>query len=267
MKLIHTALALVFALGLLSRSSSAGELGAKLSISITNRYGDVLTNLTVSKILSDGLVLEHKAGQLKLRYEELPQELREKYQPLAAAAENRDRQDAAANAAFAAAQHRTQEEHATMRRLQQQQPSPPLDNLRIEVPKEGWGITVLNPNLREVGKQMNESQFVYEAIGRNGFILSIFVEKPSVIGQDNSDVFKFYWSKASRNPTIDPKSVKGETNAKFVKVSYRSLGIPNANYYFAFHGRWVDVHISKSMPAKDDAELFAAFEESLSYGE
>jgi len=73
-----------------------------LSLSLTNKYGDVLTNLTVSKVTSDGLLLEHKGGATKVRFEDLPIELREKYQPLAAEAALKDREAGRANAAWVA---------------------------------------------------------------------------------------------------------------------------------------------------------------------
>lgn len=246
--------------------------GEQLSISVTNRDGDVFTNLVVSKILGDGLVLEHKAGQLKVRYAELPQEIREKYRPLAVAAETKEKQDAAANAAYVATQRRAQVEQAKLRAMREIQPARQqpvsMSKLRIEILNQGWGITVLSPGLRELGRQVNAAQFVYRAIAQNGFNLSVFVETPETgHGMTHSDVFNFYWPKASRNPLIDERSIKTETTAEFVKVSYTSLDIPNVNYYFAYKGKWVDVHISKSPARKDDEKLFSDFEQTLSYGE
>ena len=66
---------------------------------------------------------------------------------------------------------------------------------------------------------------------------------------------------------IDAESIKTETKGNFVKVSYTTLGIPNANYYFAFKGNWVDVHVSKTRSTKGDEKGFADFEEILSYGD
>ena len=43
--------------------------------------------------------------------------------------------------------------------------------------------------------------------------------------------------------------------------------MPNVNYYFAFKGRWIDVHISKLPRGRDDEQIFAAFEKNLSYQE
>lgn len=73
-----------------------------LCLSVTNKYGDVYTNLTVSKVTADGLLLDHKAGSTKVKFEDLPADLREKYQPLAASAALKDREAARANAAWVA---------------------------------------------------------------------------------------------------------------------------------------------------------------------
>jgi hypothetical protein len=272
MRLLDCGLVLGVILNCTPQVSSAADapLREHLSISVTNKYGDVFTNLVVAKIANDGLVLEHKAGQLKVKYADLPENVREKYQPLAAAAENKERKDAAANAVFAAVQRREAEQVRLRSSQDRQRPRPEpatLGNLRIEIPKQGWGITVLNTGLRESGQQLNAAQFAYEAVGRNGFNLSIFVEKPANGGSGNADVFNFYWPKASRNPMIDERSIRTETKANFVKVSYTSLSIPNVNYYFAFKGKWVDVHISKAPFTKEDETLFTAFEEVLTYGE
>jgi hypothetical protein len=273
MKLVYAAMAsgALFSMGLQANGDTAPESKERLSISVTNKYGDVFTNLAVAKVLSDGLVLEHKAGQLKVNYADLPQAVREKYQPMAVAAENKDEKAAAANAAYVASQRRAQSQQAKLRAARKNQETTqepaPTGKLRIEIPEQGWGITVLSPGLRELGKQSNDAQFIYRAVGRNGFNLSVFVERPGRGGSQNRDVFNFYWAKASRNPLIDEKSVKAEMKEGFVKVSYTTLDMPNANYYFAYKDKWVDVHISKSVPTKGDEALFADFEQALSYSE
>ena len=62
--------------------------------------------------------------------------------------------------------------------------------------------------------------------------------------------------------------------AKYVRVQYDIVaelqGQPirqrNVNYYIAYRGEWIDVHISIIEPTQDDAKIFAAFDTSLSYG-
>jgi hypothetical protein len=271
MKPINAALMLGVILNFMPQASSAVDTSLRepLSISVTNKYGDVFTNLVVAKILSDGLVLEHKAGQLKVKYADLPQDLRQKYQQLGAVAEDKEKQDAAGNAAYVAIQRQAQAEQARLKALREQQPPAQqpaaIGKSKIEIFKQGWAITVLNPGLKELGKHLSDAQFAYQAIGPNGFNLSIWVETPAGGGMANNDVFNYYWAKAGRNPLINEKSIKTQVLGKFVKVSYTSLNIPNVNYYFAFKGRWVDVHISKSRFTKGDEKFFADFEEVLSY--
>jgi len=38
------------------------------------------------------------------------------------------------------------------------------------------------------------------------------------------------------------------------------------NYYFAYSGRWIDVHISIIAPSDQDSQVVTAFDRSLSYG-
>src|ERR1035437_8065367 len=80
---------------------AAPGIGDRVSISVTNKFGDVFTNLTVAQILRDGLLLEHKAGQVKVKFENLPPNVREEYQPLVTVAAERESAHDAANAAFA----------------------------------------------------------------------------------------------------------------------------------------------------------------------
>jgi hypothetical protein len=103
--------------------------------------------------------------------------------------------------------------------------------------------------------------------GPNGFNLTIVVEKPVNDDMSNEAVFNYYWSTVANSPVIDAGSVEVKKEGKFVKVSYTLHGEPNVNYFFAFKGRWVDVHISKWPFEKTDSKLFADFEEHLSYGE
>ena len=63
---------------------AAPGIGDQLSLSVTNKYGDVLANPTVSQILGDGLVLQSGTMAMKVKYDDLPPDIRQKYQPLAA---------------------------------------------------------------------------------------------------------------------------------------------------------------------------------------
>lgn len=267
MKLKTSALVLGILLSLCfaTRCLAKPGVGDVLPISVTNRFGDVLKNPKVAKILADGLILEHKAGQMKVKFVDLPGDVREKYGPLGAVAADKEKQNRKAEAAFANGLRQGVADVEKARAIREKQPKadepPASGSLTIDILNQGWKITVFNPALQLLDKQSSPDQFVYRAFGRDGFEISIFVEKPAGNGAENKDVSNYYWPKASRNPLIDEKSVKTETKEKFVKISYSTLDIPNANYYFAFKGRWVDVHISGNKKLLDE------FESQLSYSE
>jgi len=60
------------------------DVGDRLSLSATNKYGDVLTNPTVAQILGDGLILGRGTLVMMVKYDDLPPDIRQKYQPLVA---------------------------------------------------------------------------------------------------------------------------------------------------------------------------------------
>ncbi|HXJ55321.1 MAG TPA: hypothetical protein VNU68_01535 [Verrucomicrobiae bacterium] len=132
---------------------------------------------------------------------------------------------------------------------------------------EGWKVRIFDPGLGRVEQQSGAGRFVCRSTTGTGFNLSLFVEQPTGTGTQHADVFEHYWSLSKQNPLIEQDSIKVERNQKFVKVSYRIGPMPNVNYYFAYKGRWVDLHISKLPFAKDDEKLFASFDQLLAYSE
>jgi hypothetical protein len=256
-----------------STASIGAGAGDKLSISVTNKLGDVFSNLSVANILPDGLLLENRSGQVKVKFGDLPAEVRAKYEPLAAAAKEKQLRAAQANASYLASQKEVEaaREQVRLDRKKEQEAKQAqaalLAPLAIEVPKEGWKITIPNQGFGELHTQSEAGQFTCRGVTKDGFNISIFVETPQGKGgTKNDDVHAYYWPRASRNPLIEEKSVKTEKQDKFVKVSYTTLDIPNVNFYFSYKGRWVDVHISKTGFTKEDAKRFADFESILSYG-
>jgi hypothetical protein len=250
-------------------SAASPGVGDRLFISVTNKFGDVFTNLTIAKILGDGLLLQHESGQFKVKFAELPTTVRRKYQPLAIAAVEKENGQAAANAAYVARekqvvqqQSREQSERTTRSERESSK------NMAIEIPGQGWSIVTFNAGQVETGRQSSDRQFVYEATSKQGFNISIWVEAPEGPGMRHEDVFNYYWPKASRNPLIDPRTVKVEKSSdKFVKVSYLTMSIQNANYYFAYKGKWVDVHVSQTpLRSGDEKAILAEFDQALSYG-
>jgi hypothetical protein len=246
--------------------------GDRLSICVTNKSGDVFTNLTVGKVLGDGMLLENSAGQFKVKFTELPAEVREKYQGLAAAAARRERSEAEANARFVARQQSLQagqdRGRITVNARERGPASAGSTNryLKIAIPGQGWSIGILDFGFGRLNGESNPGQFVCRGTAENGLNLSIYVETPPGSGTRAEDVCNYYWPKASRNPLIEPGSVKMEKLADFVKVTYVTAGMPNVNYYFAYQGKWVDVHISNLVNAKSASRMFAEFESRLAYG-
>ncbi|HEY3932423.1 MAG TPA: hypothetical protein VGM58_08640 [Verrucomicrobiae bacterium] len=257
-------------------SFSAPGVGDKLPISVTNKFGDVFTNLTVAQILGDGLVLENASGQLKVKYENLPPAIREKYQPLSAGIVEKEQKEGALTAAYFA---HTEELQAEQSQLQAAREAKELADdiasgkevqcLRIAVPNQDWAITMMNPGLKALDRQVDGDLLSVRGLpGTNGFNLSLFVQPAADNGTNHMDAFNYYWSPTANSSLVDASSVRVEKKEKFVIVAYTVQGQPNANYYFAYKGRWVDVHISKwPFDAEADGKLFAKFEEYLSYGE
>ena len=147
----------------------------------------------------------------------------------------------------------------------------------ITVPGQGWRITFDGPTMSRYAGQTKGDDFVFQATGAgHGYNLSVFVEKPRDNGDTNEDVYDFYWPQAKQNPLVDQKSVKVEKTDHYIRVTYNQV-IPgglaggkdlihaNANYYFAFEGRWIDVHVSAEPAEKAPDRPFDAFEKSLTY--
>ena len=265
MKQTFSILSAAVILFLAGTAFAAPGIGDKLSISVTNKFGDVFTNLTVAQILGDGLLLEHKAGQVKVKFENLPPNVREEYQPLVTVAAERESEHDAANAAFAVRREQVQADQTKIQERKDQRTADALKEIGIEVPGQGWKIIILNPELVEVERKTstNQVEFSYKAVTKDGFFVGIMVMRPAQSGMTDEDVFNYWWPQMSRLPEVDQKSVKAERAPHFIKVSYTAQGVPNVNFYSAFHGKWVDVHIGKSPYTEADAKLFNDFDAHL----
>jgi hypothetical protein len=243
---------------------------------VTNNFGDVFTNLTVAQILGDGLILENASGQIKVKYADLPPPVCEKYEPLAAAVVEKEQTEGALTAVYVAHMQEQQAEQsrqrATEQQNEQQQADSRLDSnlqyLIFPIPNQNWKITVVNLQFGSFEKKINDNQyFLQGSPGPTGSKLSLFVEKPANDGTNNDDVLNYFWSKAAHDPLIDAQSVDIEKTDKFDRVFYAAQGVPNVNFYFAYKGWWVDVHIVKWPFVKGDEKLFADFEAHFFYGE
>src|SRR5262245_36086939 len=141
-------------------SAASPGVGDRLFISVTNKFGDVFTNLTIAKILGDGLLLQHETGQFKVKFAELPNTVRRKYQPLAVAAAKKENDQAAANAAYAArekqvVQQQSNEQAERIARSERES----TKNIAIEIPGQGWSVVVFNAGQVEAGRQSSDRQF------------------------------------------------------------------------------------------------------------
>jgi hypothetical protein len=255
-------------------------IGDRLSLSITNKFGDVLANPTVAQILGDGLVLQRGTMAMKVKYEDLPPGISQKYQPLAAGVIKKEEIQGAATAAYVAYTQQLQAEQARHLATQEQQineqareqaKSQSTDApkyLSIAIPNQNWKLIIADLGFGDWKKQEDNNQFVLHGqTGPSGFNLVLLVEGPVNNLAGNDPVYDFYWSNMAHNSLIDAQSVKVGRTGKFIKVSYSAQGQPNVNYFFAYQGKWVDVHLSKGLVEPGDDKLFTEFDNGLSYGE
>jgi hypothetical protein len=140
---------------------------------------------------------------------------------------------------------------------------------KLTIPDQGWTIAFESPPLRQFQGETKGKSFIFQATEQKSFHLSLFVEEPKNKDNTHEACFNYYWQLAKRNPMIDPSSIKVDKSSKFVKVTYRikvdDASALNANYYFAFQGRWIDLHVSWFPPAAGDEQKLTAFEKNLSY--
>lgn len=257
-------------------SFSSPGVGDKLSISVTNKFGDVFTNLTVVQVLGDGLVLEHSAGQLKIKYEDLPQNIRAEYQSLSTNLVEKQKSKNANVAAFITVEKRLQAEQSQNRAAQEQNEQPETDNQPaqnieywiIRIPNQDWKLTVANLGFGPLQKVDDDNYTKYETSpGPDGWRLSISIGQPVNGGTSHDDVMNNYWGSQANNPLINQQSVNIERTDRFDRVFCVAQSVPNVNFYFAHEGSWVNVHIAKWPFVQGDEKKFAEFEQCLSYGE
>jgi hypothetical protein len=168
----------------------------------------------------------------------------------------------------------------TLRALQQAAPhkkaEDSLATYAIVVPGEGWRISFDSPALAETPAFRKNGASDYAFRGNSGrFNISIFVETPQGPGKTPKACHDFYWPKASRNPLIAKDTVAASHTPEYYRVQYdivtdllgRAVRQKNVNYYLAFRGRWIDVHISIMEPVAGDEKVFAAFDKSLRCGD
>lgn len=147
------------------------------------------------------------------------------------------------------------------------------DRSVIKIPGQQWAITFESPALLGAQEQSQDGGFAFRA-NSGLFNISVFVEKPGRSGATHQDCYQFYWPDASRNPRIEKTSIVARETSNYVRVEYnivtdmqgRRVRQKNVNYYIAHERKWIDVHISFVEPGEKDAQMFAAFDETLACG-
>lgn len=143
----------------------------------------------------------------------------------------------------------------------------------IPVISQGWQISFEGPTLMKESPSYEGGGFQYKAnAGR--FNISVFVEKPAKPMGSNQDCYSHYWPMASRNPMIVAPSVKHTSSKTFERVQYTATGEfqgakftqANVNYFFAYKGKWMDVHVSVIEPNDGDAQLLQQLDNTFAYG-
>jgi hypothetical protein len=148
-----------------------------------------------------------------------------------------------------------------------------MEPFNVTVAGQGWGIAFQSPPLARYAGRKNGKDFEFRAAGETGFNLSVFVEAPKGADDTHEACYQHYWPLAKRNPMIDQDSVKVVKSDDYVQVAYeivvgegdKALRVRNVNYYFAYKGRWTDVHVSLFPPKETDEGILQQFSESLKY--
>ena len=140
--------------------------------------------------------------------------------------------------------------------------------LAIPIPQQNWKPTIANLGFSDWNKEQDSHQFKLRGLpGQSGFNIVSLVEPPANNFPGNDPAYMFYWSGMGHDSAIDAQSVKVEKRDKFTKVSYSAQGQPNVNYFFAYQGQWVDIHLSKDSSDPGDQKTFTEFDNDLAYGQ
>jgi hypothetical protein len=143
----------------------------------------------------------------------------------------------------------------------------------VKIPKQGWTISFDSPPLTHTHNEREGGDFSFMA-DSGPLIISFYVEKPRGAGDSHKACFEFYWSRSDQDPYLQKNTVSISETDTFVRVQYDSVSTvqgytiraKNVRYFFAFHGKWVDVHISTPATERDGESLIATFDKSLTYG-
>ncbi|MGP1716726.1 MAG: hypothetical protein ACTS9Y_06060 [Methylophilus sp.] len=143
----------------------------------------------------------------------------------------------------------------------------------LPIPDQGWGITFDAPKLRPVREADSNDHYMYSA-NANNFAVTLNVDTPSCNGGEaHEELLNCFWSKASKDPLINPATVAKSCNSQYCKLSYdfentfqdAAIKQKHVHYLFAYRGRWANLHVAVSNPRESDLQLLDKFAASLSY--
>ncbi len=159
--------------------------------------------------------------------------------------------------------------------LDKSKPAPPPEPVAwneafvVSIPREKWNIRMTVPALREYKGTSQPEQFRFTANGEGGFNASIFVEDAAGKPATHEACYESIWADLSKVPILDGDSVKVTKHKDFVEVAYelkvKDERMPHRNFFFAFEGKWVDVHVSVFPKTKQAEEELAKFGNNLKY--
>ncbi|MCU1230208.1 MAG: hypothetical protein JWO97_3092, partial [Acidobacteria bacterium] len=140
----------------------------------------------------------------------------------------------------------------------------------LPVPNEGWHFSFDMPPLAAPQTSKKPDGFAFRGNAER-FNISVFVEAPSGTGTTHRDCYNYYWPLAQRNPMIVKSTIAVTEKPTFVRVQYeletefqgQKIRQRSVNYYIAWRGKWIDVHISIIAPEADDQKIFDAFDAGL----
>jgi hypothetical protein len=150
----------------------------------------------------------------------------------------------------------------------------PTSRTTLKIPDTGWAISFDSPRLSKPEESRVGPNYAFRATSGR-FNISVFVEQQEGTGDMHSDCYRYYWPMASKNPKILQDTVSVSRTGRYYRVQYdlgaefkgRFIKQKNVNYYFAYQGKWVDVHISIASPTKEDEPIFTLFDKSLTYAD
>jgi hypothetical protein len=144
---------------------------------------------------------------------------------------------------------------------------------KVKIPNQEWVIAFECPQLANMEEKYSDGNYGFRA-NSGLFNLSLFVETPMGPGKEHKDCHAYYWALAKKNPAIAMDTVAAVQNANYSRDQYdtvekfqgKTLRMRNVNYYIAYSGKWIDIHISFVEPTPADENIFTTFDSSLKVG-